>query len=478
MLTSNYPQYIGSRAEMPNAGLDVLDKFSGEVAARVPLASSQDVERAIAAAHAAAPALAAFKPWQRQAVLEHCVRRFRERADELALALCIEAGKPIKDARGEVGRLIDTFRIAAEESVRIGGETLNLEISARGSGYRGFTRRAPIGPCSFITPFNFPLNLVAHKIAPAIAAGCPFVLKPAPRTPIGALILGEILAETDLPVGAFSILCCSNEAAAPLIEDERFTLLSFTGGAIGWDFKARAGRKKVTLELGGDAACIVDAEPGVALEHVVDRLVFGAYYQSGQSCISVQRILVHDSLYATLREKLITRVEQLKMGNPRDEDTFIGPLIDHAAAERIEAWIREAKDGGARVLAGGERRGNLHAATLLQNVPAECRLAREEAFGPVAYLEPFSDFDAAIARVNTSRYGLQAGVFTRDIQRALRAWERLEVGGVVVGDVPSFRMDNMPYGGIKASGLGREGVRWAIEDMSETRLLVLKDWQG
>lgn len=476
MLQPNYPHYIGSRAESPNADLIVLDKFSGEIATRAALGTAADVERAIAAAHAATAAMAAFKPWQRQAVLEHCVRRFRERSEELAVALCIEAGKPIKDARGEVTRLIDTFRIAAEESVRIGGEVLNLEISARGGGYRGFTRSAPIGPCSFITPFNFPLNLVAHKVAPAIAAGCPFVLKPAPRTPVGALILGEVLAETDLPSGAFSILNCSNEDAATLIEDERIRLLSFTGGAIGWDFKARAGRKKVTLELGGDAACIVDAEPGAALEDVVDRLVFGAYYQSGQSCISVQRILVHDSLYAALREKLITRVQLLTMGNPREQDTFIGPLIDLAAAERIEDWINEAKAGGARVLAGGERRGSLHAATLLQNVPADCRLATEEAFGPVAYLEPFSDFDAAIERVNASRYGLQAGVFTRDIGRAMRAWERLEVGGVVIGDVPSFRMDNMPYGGIKASGLGREGVRWAIEDMSETRLLVLKDW--
>ncbi len=476
MLQQNYPHFIGSRAESPNTDLAVLDKFSGEIATRVPLACAQDVERAIAAAHAAAAEMASFKPWQRQAVLEHCVRRFRERSEELALALCIEAGKPIKDARGEVTRLIDTFRIAAEESVRIGGEVLNLEISARGNGYRGFTRQAPIGPCSFITPFNFPLNLVAHKVAPAIAAGCPFVLKPAPRTPIGALMIGEVLAETDLPAGAFSILSCSNDDAKALIEDERLKLLSFTGGSIGWEFKARAGRKKVTLELGGDAACIVDADPGVALEHVVDRLIFGAYYQSGQSCISVQRILVHDSLYASLREKLITRVEQLKMGDPRQDDTFIGPLIDLASAERIEAWINEAKDGGARVLAGGERRGTLHAATLLQNVPADCRLAREEAFGPVACLEPFSDFETALKRVNDSRYGLQAGVFTRDISRALQAWEQLEVGGVVVGDVPSFRMDNMPYGGIKASGLGREGVRWAIDDMSETRLLVLKNW--
>lgn len=477
MLQPNYPHYIGGRAEAPNADLAVVDKFSGEVATRVPMATANDVERAISAAAAATATMAAFKPWQRQAVLDHCVRRFRERSDELALSLCIEAGKPIKDARGEVTRLIDTFRIAAEESVRIGGETFNLEISSRGDGYRGFTRAVPIGPCSFITPFNFPLNLVAHKVAPAIAAGCPFVLKPALRTPIGALIIGEILAETDLPSGAFSILNCSNEDAAPLIEDERIRLLSFTGGQVGWEFKARAGRKKVTLELGGDAACIVDADPGVALEHVVERLIMGAYYQSGQSCISVQRILVHDSLYAALREKLITRVELLKMGDPRNDDTFIGPLIDHAAAERIESWIGEARAGGARLLAGGERRGNLHAASLLQNVPADCRLATDEAFGPVAYLEPFSDFDAALERVNTSRFGLQAGVFSADIGRAMKAWDRLDVGGVVVGDVPSFRMDNMPYGGLKASGLGREGVRWAIEDMSETRLLVVKSWQ-
>jgi len=474
MLKPTYPHYIAGCAETPNTDLAVLDKFSGETATRVPMGSSDDIERAIAAAAAATAAMAAFAPYRRQAVLDHCVKRFRERSDELALALCIEAGKPIKDSRGEVTRLIDTFRIAAEESVRIGGETLNLEISERGSGYRGMTRKVPIGPCSFITPFNFPLNLVAHKVAPAIAAGCPFVLKPSQHTPIGALIMAEILAETDLPSGAFSVLNCSNEDATPLIEDERIKLLSFTGGLIGWEFKARAGRKKVTLELGGNASCIVDRDPGAPLEHVVERLVFGAYYQSGQSCIGVQRILVHESQYAALREKLITRIEALKMGDPKHKDTFIGPMIDSAAAERIEAWINEAKAGGARVLAGGERRGAMHTATLLQNVPADCKLATDEAFGPVAYLEPFSDFDDALARVNTSQFGLQAGVFTRDIGRAMRAWDQLDVGGVIVGDVPSFRMDNMPYGGVKASGLGREGIRWAIEDMSETRLLVIK----
>ena len=474
MLKPNYPHYIANRAEQPNAELAVVDAFSGEVASRTPLADAATVERAIAAATAAAPAMATFEPWRRQAVLEHCVRRFRERSEELALALCIEAGKPIRDARGEVTRLIDTFRIAAEESVRIGGETLNLEISARGKGYRGLTRQVPVGPCSFITPFNFPLNLVAHKVAPAIAAGCPFVLKPAMRTPIGALLIGEILAETELPPGAFSILNCSNTDAAALIEDPRIRLLSFTGGIIGWDFKARAGRKKVTLELGGNAACIVDADQADALDHVVERLVFGAYYQSGQSCISVQRILAHASLYEALRERLIAKVEALPMGDPKLEQTFIGPLIDAAAVQRVADWVQEARSGGARVLAGGAHSGRMHAATLLEQVPDDCRLAREEAFGPVAYLDPFDDFDAAIARVNDSDFGLQAGVFTHDMRHAMQAWDQLEVGGVVVGDVPSFRMDNMPYGGIKGSGLGREGVRWAIEDMSETRLLVVK----
>ncbi|MCG6116679.1 MAG: aldehyde dehydrogenase family protein [Aquimonas sp.] len=468
------PLYIAGQPWRGAERFSVEDKFSGACIAEVPLAGPAEVEAAIAAAAAAAPSMAALPAWKRQAVLELCVVRFRERSEELAQVLCAEAGKPIRDARGEVTRLIDTFRLAAEECTRLGGEVMDLAISARGEGRRGFTRWVPVGPCGFITPFNFPLNLVAHKVAPAIAAGCPFVLKPAPRTPLGALMIGEILAEAGLPEGSWSILCCDNDTAAPLVEDPRLRLLSFTGGEVGWDLRARAGRKKVTLELGGNASCVVDARPGAELADVVDRLVFGAYYQSGQSCISVQRILVHESLYAPLREKLITRVEALHMGDPHEDDTFIGPLIDLAAAERVEAWVREACAGGARVLAGGERRGSLHAATLLQNVPEDCRLARDEVFGPVAYLEPFSDFDAALARVNASRFGLQAGVFTGELAHALRAWERLEVGAVVVGDVPSFRMDNMPYGGVKDSGCGREGVRWAIRDMSEERLLVLR----
>ncbi|HET6434368.1 MAG TPA: aldehyde dehydrogenase family protein [Xanthomonadaceae bacterium] len=474
MLKDRYPYYLANRAVAANAHLPVLDKYSGERATAVALADAATIERAIAAAFDARRAMAAFPPDARRDVLEHCVRRFNERSEELALALCIEAGKPIRDARGEVARLIDTFRIAAGEATRIGGEVLELQVSERAHGYRGMTKRVPVGACSFITPFNFPLNLVAHKVAPAIAAGCPFVLKPSERTPVGALIIGEVLAETGLPAGAFSILPCRTEDAAPLVEDERIALLSFTGGVVGWDLKARAGRKKVVLELGGNAACIVDADPGMAIDALVQRLVTGAYYQSGQSCIGVQRIYVHASRYQAVRDALAAAVSQLRMGDPREEDVFIGPVIDEAAAARIERWIDEAVAAGATRLAGGPRRGTLLPATLLEGVPHDIALYREEAFGPVALLEAFDEFDDALARVNDSDFGLQAGVFTGSLAHALRAWDRLEVGGVVVGDVPSFRVDNMPYGGVKRSGFGREGVRWAIEDMTEPRLLVIR----
>ena len=473
-LAKRYPCYLANQPVQANADLDVLDKYSGKVATRVAFGNAATIRKAIVAAHKARDAMAAFPPDKRRDVLEHCVRRFRERFDELALALCIEAGKPIKDARGEVARLIDTFRIAAGEATRVEGETVELQISERTRGYRGFAKRVPIGACSFITPFNFPLNLVAHKVAPAIAAGCPFVLKPAAKTPVGALIIGEVLAETDLPRGAFSIIPCSNDDAAALTEDERIALLSFTGGLVGWDLKARAGKKKVTLELGGNAACIVDADPGASLDHVVERLVFGAYYQSGQSCISVQRIYAHRDIHDKLRRKLKAAIGKLVSGDPRDEKTFIGPVIDTAAADRIEQWIARARKGGAKVIAGGKRDGNIVPATLLEKVPRDSELFRQEVFGPVALLEPFDDFDDAIAAVNDSDFGLQAGVFTADLSHAMRAWDRIEAGGVIIGDVPSFRVDNMPYGGIKDSGIGREGVKYAIEDMTEPRLLVVR----
>jgi acyl-CoA reductase-like NAD-dependent aldehyde dehydrogenase len=476
-LKTEWPYWLANRAEQPNLDLEVTDKYTGDVAARVAMADAAAIARAIEAAVEAAPAMAAMPAWERQAVLDHCVTRFRERHEELSQALCVEAGKPIKDARGEVTRLVDTFRVAAEEAVRIYGEVTPLDISERASGYRGMWKRVPIGPCSFISPFNFPLNLAAHKVAPAIAAGCPFVLKPASLTPLGALIIGEVLAETDLPAGAFSVLPCRRDGADLFTTDERLKLLSFTGSpGVGWELKARAGKKKVVLELGGNAACIVDTDAD--LEDAVARIVFGAFYQSGQSCISVQRILVHESVYEPFRGRFVAAVEGLVCGRPQDEDTFIGPMISAREATRLAGWIEEAVAAGARLACGGTRDGAMLAPTVLENVDPGLPVACEEAFGPVAILERFDDFDAALARTNDSAFGLQAGIFTRDIYKAMKAWDTLEVGGVVIGDVPSWRVDNMPYGGVKDSGLGREGIRWAIEDMTEVRLLVLRTPPG
>jgi acyl-CoA reductase-like NAD-dependent aldehyde dehydrogenase len=438
------------------------------------LADATAIEQAIAAADDSFEAVRKMPAYHRQEILNYCVQRFTERFDEFAYSLCVEAGKPIKDARGEVSRLIDTFRIAAEESVRINGELMNLEISPRARGYTAMWKRVPIGPCSFISPFNFPLNLAAHKIAPALAIGCPFVMKPASLTPIGALLIGEVMAETDLPKGAFSILPASRDGADLLTTDDRLKLLSFTGSPdVGWALKARAGKKPVVLELGGNAACIVDEDADI--DDAVERIVFGAFYQSGQSCISVQRIMVHRSIYDEVRDKLVASIKVLPMGDPKEEDTFIGPVISEKDAVRLESWVLEAAEKGATVLCGGNREGVMMEPTLVENTPADCTLGVEEAFGPVATITMFDDFDAALADVNNSKFGLQAGIFTRDLFKAHKAWDELDVGGVVIGDVPSFRVDNMPYGGVKDSGLGREGIRFAIEDMSEIRNLVIRD---
>lgn len=473
MLKDSYPYYIANQPVFANSDLEVSDKYSGAIVARVAMADPAAIDQAISAAVSTEEAMRALPSYRRQQILYHCIKRFEERAEELALALCIEAGKPIRDSRGEVVRLIDTFRIAAEESVRISGEVMTLDITPRAKDYSGMWKRVPIGACSFISPFNFPLNLVAHKVAAATAAGCPFVLKPASMTPIGAILIGEILAETELPHGAFSILPCRRGGADLFTTDERLKLLSFTGSpAVGWDLKSRAGRKKVILELGGNAACIVDADTN--LDDAVARIVFGAFYQSGQSCISVQRIMVHEQIYSDFSKKLVAATKLLKIGDPRDESTFIGPMISEGEADRLETWIGAAVAAGGKILCGGHRRGSMMEPTLLADVPKDQILCTHEAFGPVAVLSKFSDFGSALQEVNASHYGLQAGIFTRDIYKAHKAWNTLHVGGVIIGDVPSWRVDNMPYGGVKESGIGREGVRWAMEDMTEIRLMVLR----
>ena len=473
-MIQTYPYYLANRPVQANTDLAVEDKHTGQTAYRVAMADAETVDEAIAAAVKARLPMAELPAHARRDVLRHCVKRFRERHDELVEVLIVEGGKVITDARGEVARLIETFEIAAEEATRIGGEVLPMDITPRAEAFRGMYKRVPIGPVSLITPFNFPYNLVAHKVAPAIAAGCPFVLKPASRTPVGALLIGEILAECDLPEGAFSILPAKRDASAAFTEDERLKLLSFTGSdEVGWQLKARAGKKPVVMELGGNAACLVDADADI--DHAVDRLAFGAFYQSGQSCISVQRVQVHESIYEVLRDKLVKKVGGLKRGDPRDPDTFIGPLISEDDAKRVVEWIAEAVDKGANCLIGGERDGVVVTPAVLEGVNRDCRVYDNEVFGPVLVLEKFSDFDSALEVINASRYGLQAGLFVRDIGKIRKAWDTLDVGGVVINDIPAFRVDHMPYGGVKDSGLGREGIRYAIEDMTEIRLLAVRD---
>jgi acyl-CoA reductase-like NAD-dependent aldehyde dehydrogenase len=472
-LKDKYPYYLANKPMQPNADLEVTDKYTGKLATRVAMADRNAIDKAIDAAVKADGPMRKLKAYERQAVLDHCVKRFRERFDELAMSLCIEAGKPIKDARGEVTRLIDTFRIAAEESVRIYGEVMPMDISQRAANYTGMWKRVPIGPCSFISPFNFPLNLAAHKMAPAIAVGCPFVLKPASLTPIGALLIGEILAETDLPEGAFSILPCHRDGADLFTEDDRLKLLSFTGSPeVGWQLKAKAGRKPVVLELGGNAACIVDEDADI--DDAVARNIVGGFYQSGQSCIGVQRLLVHEKIYDSFRSKFVAAVSKLIAGDPKKEDTFVGPIISEKEASRIESWINDAVTRGGKVLTGGKRNGLIVDATVLENVPRNADASCKEMFGPVVCLYKFSDFDKALEEVNDSAFGLQAGIFTNDIRKIQKAWDTLEVGGVLINDVPSWRVDHMPYGGVKDSGLGREGIRFAIEDMTEIRLLAIR----
>lgn len=469
------PLWLANRAIGTEASVTLRDVWSSEPIADVSQAGPAEIEHAIAAAHAARPAMAALPGWRRREVLDHLRARVRENAEALARTITAESGKPITAARAEVARAQATLREAAMEAGRLDGDVIDLDRDAATRGWRGFTRRVPAGVASLITPFNFPLNLVLHKLAPALAAGCPVLLKPAPATPLSALAIGGWLAEAELPAGAFSILPCANADAAPLVEDERIAVLSFTGGLIGWALKAKAGKKRVVLELGGNAACLVDEDPGTDLDHVVARIVAGAYGQSGQSCISVQRLVVHHGVLPALRERLVAAVRALPLGDPRDERTVVGPMISAAAAERLDGWIDGAIAAGATPLVRGTRdaaRPGLLPPALIEDVPTQQALYREEAFGPVLLLEAARDFEHAIARANDSRFGLQAGVFTARHDHAMRAWDALEVGGVVIGDVPTVRVDRMPYGGVKDSGLGREGPRWALDDFSETRLMV------
>jgi glyceraldehyde-3-phosphate dehydrogenase (NADP+) len=442
------------------------------------LAGEAAVERAIAAAVRAAPVMRQMPAFERAAVLARASTILGRRRDEIGRALAGEAGKPIRDALTEVDRAAMTFHVASEESRRLGGEVIPLDLAAHGKGRLAVVRRFPIGPVAAISPFNFPLNLSAHKLAPAIAAGNPIVLKPATKTPLSALFLASALDEAGLPKGVLSVLPMSRELGDRLVTDERFKLLTFTGSSsVGWAMKARAGRKKVILELGGNAGVVIDESADVAW--AVKRVVTGGFAYAGQSCISVQRVFVHDRIYDAFASQLAARVGALVVGNPLDPATDVGPMIDTGEVDRIEAWVKEAVEGGARVLAGGTRVSrSVYAPTVLEGAPETAKVCAQEVFAPLVALYRFTDFNEALAAVNRSRYGLQAGVFTNDLLRTLTAWDVIEAGGVIVNDVPTWRIDHMPYGGVKDSGLGREGPRYTIEEMTEPKLLVInRDFQ-
>ena len=451
---------------------EVHSPFDGSVVGAVHLAKKEDVEAAIQAAVAAFETTRKLGSYQRKAILQKISTRLENRREEFARSIALEAGKPIKTARAEVDRSIFTFSVAAEESTRIGGEYLPLDWQEFTAGRWGLEKRFPIGPIAAITPFNFPLNLVAHKIAPAIAAGCTMVLKPAPQTPQTALMLAEVVEEAGWPAGALNVLPMQNEEAALVVSDDRLKMLSFTGSAtVGWQLKAKSGKKRVVLELGGNAGVIIHSDADV--DYAVERCVTAGYSYAGQSCISVQRILVHRPIYERFLESFVARVKKLKTGDPLDESTDVGPLIREQDAIRAIAWIERAVQAGARLLTGGSRKGSLVEPTVLTNTTPTMDVNCEEVFAPVKTVEPYDDFTAAIRQINDSRYGLQAGVFTNDVRLLFQAYNELEVGGVIAGDVPTFRIDHMPYGGVKDSGLGREGLRYAIEEMTEPRLLVM-----
>ena len=435
-------------------------------------AQDAEYEQAVAGAVAAEEPLAALPAYERSAALHAVSRGILARADELARQLAAEAGKPIRDARTEIERGALTFRIAAEEAERIYGEVIPLDLNAASRGRVGIVRRFPVGAVAAISPFNLPLGLAAHKVAPALAAGCPIVLKPPGSTPLTMLSIAELVDETSLPAGSLSVIPMTRELGDRLVTDPRFKLLSFTGSPeAGWAMKARAGKKKVVLELGSNSAAIVD-ETG-DLDWAAQRCAYGAFKYAGQLCISVQRVLVHDAVWDDFTGRFLEHARSLRVGDPLDPSTDIGPVVNAASADRLERWIGEAVAGGATVLLEGQRDGVYLGPTVLTDVPADAALCCEEAFGPVAVLSRFDDFEQALREVNDSRFGLQAGVFTNDLAHAWQAYNGLHVGSVIVNDSPTYRVDNMPFGGVKDSGLGREGLRWAIEDMTEPRTLVL-----
>jgi len=450
---------------------EVRSPFDGSLVATVHRAGAAEIERAIAAADRAFAVTKQLPSWKRAAVLDWTAAAVAARRDELAETIALEAGKPIRLARVEVDRAVFVLRTGAEEAKRIGGEILPIDWLPGTEGREALVRRVPLGPIAGITPFNFPLNLVAHKAAPAIAAGNPIILRPGPRTPVSALKLGQIILDAGWPPDALAVFPCSNDDTLRLVEDERIRLLTFTGSApVGWMLKARAGRKRVTLELGGNAAVIVHADANV--DYAAERIAMGGFAYAGQSCISAQRIYVHASIYDGFAAALVARARALALGDPLDESKDVGPVIDDAAADRIGEWIEEARGAGARVLTGGTRHGTMWEPTVIEGAPASVRVNCREVFAPLVSLIRYEDVAAAIAAANDSEFGLQAAVFTYDQRVVDAAVAGIDAGGIIVNDSSAFRVDHMPYGGVKQSGFGREGLRYAIEEMTELKLVL------
>lgn len=467
----NYGIYLGGDFITTAQQLPVKNPYTGEVFATTFLASSGELEKAIQKAESARARLAEMPSYQVSEALFQVSAMIRQEREALAKVLSMESGKPIRYALGEIDRATQTFLVAGEESKRIPGEYLSLDWTPAGEGKEAWVKYFPVGLVAGIAPFNFPMNLAVHKIAPALASGNPIILKPARSTPLSVLELARIVDRTPFPKGALSILPMDRESGNQLVTDSRFNMLTFTGSPeVGWKMKTDAGKKKVVLELGGNAGVIVAQSANI--EKAVERCLVGGYAYSGQVCIHVQRIYVHESLFDRFAEKFVRRVEKLNEGDPLDPATDISVMIDEENAQRVSEWVSEAVKAGGKILTGGEKKGAYFQPTVLTNTGNEMKVCSLEIFGPVVTLEPFESFQQALDEVNNSRYGLQAGVFTNTVTEMNRAFNQLQVGGVVINDVPTFRVDHMPYGGVKDSGLGREGVKYAIHEMLEPRLLV------
>ncbi|MCD4786161.1 MAG: aldehyde dehydrogenase family protein [Candidatus Eremiobacteraeota bacterium] len=468
-----YPLYLNGKFEKIGIKKLITNPYDGKPVGYAYFADKKIASEAIGHAGEGFKKMKSLPTYKRAEILDGIARGIEENLEEIARTIALEAGKPIKYARGEASRCIITFRTAAEEAKRIGGEVMPLDWAESARNRMGYTRRFPIGIIFGITPFNFPLNLAAHKIAPAMAAGNSIILKPASTDPISALWLARLAHEAGAPAGSFQVLPASAGDIQPIIQDERVKMISFTGSAgVGWSLKAKSGKKRIALELGGNAGAIVDKECDI--DYAVQRCLMGSFAYAGQVCISVQRIFIHSEIYDDFVGRMIDGVKKtVKVGDPLDDEVMMSALIREEDAKRVESWVNEAVDGGAKILAGGKREGSVYMPTILTNVKRDMKVYKDEIFGPVVLVDKFDTFDEAVRKVDDSRYGLQAGVFTRDLEKALFAYENIEVGGVMINDVPTFRIDPMPYGGLKDSGVGREGLKYAIEEMTEQRLMVI-----